>query len=525
MADRIVVMNQGAIEQVGTPQEIYRRPATAFVADFVGSMNFLAGTLLAPDKVKVAGLTFDCAAQDGLAPGSKVALCIRPEDVRVRDLPADVANRVAVEVAELDFVGAFCRATLKVQRRRRRGDDGRLLQQPDPRPRCRARPKARRRLAARPAAGVRRVSLAEARRPILRVAMSRDDLVMRAGVLLLALVLLVIVGLPLWALLAKGFEDRDGKFVGLANYASYFSTPALFDSALNSFHVAAVCTLIVVPLAFFYAYALTRTVLPARWLFQGISLIPIFAPSLLPGLALVYLFGNQGFFKGLLGGLDLRLRRHRHRPGLLLLPARHPDPGDGAGHRRRAPLRGGRCAGRLEAPRLLHRDAARRQVRPDQRGAGRVHPGDDRLRHRQGDRRQFQRAGDRRLQAGDRPAELLHGRRGRHDAAGAGRARLRGRPRGPEKAGGVADGARRAAHSPAEARPRPVFHGLLQHRLGRHPRHPRHGHLGIADQVLAVQSQPHPRKLCLRQLRRRRLGFLLQLAADGRGRGDLSAPP
>jgi iron(III) transport system permease protein len=146
------------------------------------------------------------------------------------------------------------------------------------------------------------VSLAEARRPILRVAMSRDDLVMRAGVLILALVLLVIVGLPLWALLAKGFEDRDGKFVGLANYASYFSTPALFDSALNSFHVAAVCTLIVVPLAFFYAYALTRTVLPARWLFQGISLIPIFAPSLLPGLALVYLFGNQGFFKGVLGG-------------------------------------------------------------------------------------------------------------------------------------------------------------------------------------------------------------------------------
>src|SRR6266498_2446701 len=97
MADRIVVMNQGAIEQVGTPQEIYRRPATAFVADFVGSMNFLPGTLVALDKVKVAGFTFDCPAQDGLAPGNKVALCIRPEDVRVRDLPADVANRVGVE--------------------------------------------------------------------------------------------------------------------------------------------------------------------------------------------------------------------------------------------------------------------------------------------------------------------------------------------------------------------------------------------------------------------------------------------
>ena len=115
LSDRIAVMNGGRVEQVGTPQEIYRRPTTAFVADFVGSMNFLTGTLVAPDKVKVASLMFACTPQDGLAPGSKVALCIRPEDVRVRDLPADVANRVGVEVAELDFVGAFCRASLKAQ--------------------------------------------------------------------------------------------------------------------------------------------------------------------------------------------------------------------------------------------------------------------------------------------------------------------------------------------------------------------------------------------------------------------------
>ncbi|MFO1084558.1 MAG: putative 2-aminoethylphosphonate ABC transporter permease subunit [Reyranellaceae bacterium] len=125
---------------------------------------------------------------------------------------------------------------------------------------------------------------------------------MRVGVVGFAGVLLVIVGLPLWSLLAKGFEDKNGAFVGLANYVAYFSTPALFDSALNSLHIASVTTLIVVPLAFLYAYALTRAVLPLRWLFQGISLIPIFAPSLLPGLALIYLFGNQGFFKGVLGG-------------------------------------------------------------------------------------------------------------------------------------------------------------------------------------------------------------------------------
>ena len=57
--------------------------------------------------------------------------------------------------------------------------------------------------------------------------------------------------------------------------------------------------------------------------------------------------------------------------------------------------------------------------------------------------------------------------------------------------------------------------------VGRHPGHPRHGGVGLADQVLAVQSQPHARQLRLRQLRRRRLGLLFQLAGDGRGRGGV----
>lgn len=114
MADRIVVMNQGAVEQVGPPQEVYRRPATAFVADFVGAMNFLDGTLTAPDRVTIGAVSVRCLAQEGLAEGSRVRLSIRPEDVRVRDLPADAANRLAAEVTALDFVGAFCRATLRI---------------------------------------------------------------------------------------------------------------------------------------------------------------------------------------------------------------------------------------------------------------------------------------------------------------------------------------------------------------------------------------------------------------------------
>jgi len=112
MADRIVVMNHGVIEQVGTPQEIYRAPATAFVADFVGAMNFLDGILDAPDRVRIGAASVACQTQDGLRPGAAVRLCIRPEDVRVRDLPVDVSNRLAATVEDLDFVGAFCRASL-----------------------------------------------------------------------------------------------------------------------------------------------------------------------------------------------------------------------------------------------------------------------------------------------------------------------------------------------------------------------------------------------------------------------------
>src|SRR5262249_3753361 len=95
MADRIVVMNAGAIEQVGTPQDLYRKPAAAFVADFVGWMNSLSGTLETPDRVKVGALALACPPQPGLAPGTQVRFCIRPEDVRVRDLPAGIANRLS----------------------------------------------------------------------------------------------------------------------------------------------------------------------------------------------------------------------------------------------------------------------------------------------------------------------------------------------------------------------------------------------------------------------------------------------
>lgn len=121
-------------------------------------------------------------------------------------------------------------------------------------------------------------------------------------VLLLGLALVFAIVLPLWALLSKSFLDRSGAFVGLANYAAYFANPILVDSLVNSVLVALLSTAIVLPLAFFYAYALTRTCLPFKGAFYALALLPLFAPSLLSALSLVYIFGNQGFLKGLLFG-------------------------------------------------------------------------------------------------------------------------------------------------------------------------------------------------------------------------------
>jgi iron(III) transport system permease protein len=136
----------------------------------------------------------------------------------------------------------------------------------------------------------------------VRRKLSSDDVIMRVGLLVLAAWLTLTVALPLWALLSKSFQNTAGEFVGVANYIRYFSTPALFQSFWNSLFVAAVTTAIVLPLAFVYAYALTRSCMPAKGLFQALALVPILAPSLLPAISLIYLFGNQGLFKDWLFG-------------------------------------------------------------------------------------------------------------------------------------------------------------------------------------------------------------------------------
>ncbi len=132
--------------------------------------------------------------------------------------------------------------------------------------------------------------------------LSRDDIIVRASLLVLIAFLLLTIALPLGLLLSKSFQNAKGEFVGVANYVMYFSTPSLVDSLWNSIRVALLTTAIVIPLSFGYAYALTRTRMPAKGLFYAIALLPLFAPSLLSAISFIYIFGNQGFLKSWLFG-------------------------------------------------------------------------------------------------------------------------------------------------------------------------------------------------------------------------------
>jgi iron(III) transport system ATP-binding protein len=115
VADRIVVMNQGVIEQVGTPMEVYRDPATLFVADFVGRINALPATLEGAGRARVgqgasAG-RFECPNLG--ARGDAVKIYLRPEDVLARPIAPGDSNVFEAEIDKIEFLGSYCLVRVK----------------------------------------------------------------------------------------------------------------------------------------------------------------------------------------------------------------------------------------------------------------------------------------------------------------------------------------------------------------------------------------------------------------------------
>ncbi|NDJ80372.1 putative 2-aminoethylphosphonate ABC transporter permease subunit [Vibrio campbellii] len=131
---------------------------------------------------------------------------------------------------------------------------------------------------------------------------SRDNLVLFGLLAGLSTMMVLFILMPLWAMLTKSVQNANGEFVGLANFATYFSSSSLWVSVGNTLTLGVIVTSVVGVLAFGYAYALTRSCMPFKGLFQILGTAPILAPSLLPAISLIFLFGNQGIAKEMLLG-------------------------------------------------------------------------------------------------------------------------------------------------------------------------------------------------------------------------------
>jgi spermidine/putrescine transport system ATP-binding protein len=103
MSDRIAVMSHGRIEQLGTPEELYERPATRFVADFVGTTNLLRGRIEADGTVRLSSGEVAPVAHDGLAPGEEVEISVRPESVSV--VPPEAIGAIGATVEQAAYLG------------------------------------------------------------------------------------------------------------------------------------------------------------------------------------------------------------------------------------------------------------------------------------------------------------------------------------------------------------------------------------------------------------------------------------
>ena len=101
MSDKVIVMNEGKIQQIGTPLDVYNEPVNAFVADFIGESNIIDGVMLDDFKVRVEGVTLQCLDK-GFKVNEAVDVVIRPEDVDI--VPAE-RGLITGEVTNVTFLG------------------------------------------------------------------------------------------------------------------------------------------------------------------------------------------------------------------------------------------------------------------------------------------------------------------------------------------------------------------------------------------------------------------------------------
>ena len=122
-----------------------------------------------------------------------------------------------------------------------------------------------------------------------------------ALLIIMVMILTVFLLAPILYLFLQAFLDKNGDFVGLANFYEYLSSEALLKSLKNTIFVSITSTAISLILALAFSYALTRTNIKLKGMLKSIAMFPLFAPTMMHAIGLVYLFGNQGLVTNLLG--------------------------------------------------------------------------------------------------------------------------------------------------------------------------------------------------------------------------------
>ena len=123
---------------------------------------------------------------------------------------------------------------------------------------------------------------------------TKDEVIREILTWFILIFLIVAIVFPLGLLLTKSFENNSGEFIGLSNFKEYFSNKNLLISLKNTFTISIASSVISLVLAFIYAYGVQRTTIRFKNIFKYIALMPLFAPTIMHGISLVYLFGRKG---------------------------------------------------------------------------------------------------------------------------------------------------------------------------------------------------------------------------------------
>jgi len=123
LCDRIAIMNEGKIEQIGTAEEIYEHPSTRFVADFIGDTNFVEGTVVDRDgrisAIDSNGLSFWAGDEGQFNIGDPVTLCLRPEGILIGEAAKGCDTIHTARIINIIYSGASRRCMVELPNRTR----------------------------------------------------------------------------------------------------------------------------------------------------------------------------------------------------------------------------------------------------------------------------------------------------------------------------------------------------------------------------------------------------------------------